>query len=171
MVGAGANKELFHLADTSRLRVFIRVPQAFARGIKKGHAAELLLSERQGQPIPAQVVRTAGAIDAASRTLLVELEADNAGGEILAGGYAQVRLSKVDADRPLTVSANALIFRADGAMVVSVENGHTARMHNVLLGRDFGSAVEILDGLPPGSRVILNPPDSITDGVRVEVVE
>lgn len=171
LVGAGANKELFHLADTSRLRVFIHVPQAFARGIKKGHAAELLLAETRGQPIQAHVVRTAGAIDAASRTLLVELEADNAGGGILAGGYAQVRLSSVDADRPLTVSANALIFRADGALVVSVENGHTARLHKVALGRDFGSAVEVLEGLPQGSRVILNPPDSITDGVRVEVVE
>lgn len=171
LVGAGANHELFHLADTSRLRVFIHVPQAFARGIKKGQAAELLLAERQSQPIPAHVVRTAGAIDAASRTLLVELEADNADGGILAGGYAQVRLSKVEADRPLTISANALIFRADGALVVSVENGATARLHKVVLGRDFGSAVEVLEGLPPGCRVVLNPPDSITDGVRVEVVE
>lgn len=171
LVGAGMNKELFHLADTSRLRVFIRVPQAFARGIQKGHAAELLLAELRSQPIPARVMRTAGAIDAASRTLLVELEADNPKGGILAGGYAQVRLSSVDADRPLTVSANALIFRADGALVVAVENGNTARLHKVMLGRDFGSAVEVLEGLPTGSRVILNPPDSITDGVRVEVVE
>ena len=171
LVGAGANKELFHLADTSRLRVFIHVPQALARGIQKGHAAELLLAEERSQPIAARVVRTAGAIDAASRTLLVELEVDNAGGAILAGGYAQVRLSKVDVDRPLTVSANALIFRADGALVVSVENGNTARLHKVVLGRDFGSAVEVLEGLPKGGRVVLNPPDSITDGVRVEVVE
>lgn len=171
LVEAGGTKELFHLADTSRLRVFIHVPQAYARGIKTGQLAELLLSELRGKPIPARVVRTAGAIDAASRTLLVELEADNADGSLLAGGYAQVRLPGAETDRPLAVSANALVFRADGAMVVSVDAGGMARLHKVVLGRDFGSAVEVLEGLPPGGRVILNPPDSITEGVRVEVVE
>ena len=134
----------------------------------KAHTSEISLPGARNAITSASTVL---AIDAASRTLLVELEVDNAGGAILAGGYAQVRLSKVDVDRPLTVSANALIFRADGALVVSVENGHTARLHKVALGRDFGSAVEVLEGLPQGSRVILNPPDSITDGVRVEVVE
>ncbi len=171
LVEAGGNRELFHLADTSRLRVFIHVPQAYARGIKKGQRAELVLAELPGRPIPAHVVRTAGAIDAASRTLLVELEADNTDGGLLAGGYAQVRLSDVETDRPMAVSANALVFRAEGAMLVSVDAGGTARFHKVVLGRDFGSAVEVLEGLPAGARVILNPPDSLTEGVRVEVVE
>jgi multidrug efflux pump subunit AcrA (membrane-fusion protein) len=150
--------------------VFIHVPQAYARGIKKGQHAALVLAELPGKPVAAQVVRTAGAIDAASRTLLVELEADNADGGLLAGGYAQVRLADVETDRPLAVSANALVFRADGAMVVSVDAGGLARLHKVVLGRDFGSAVEVLEGLPPGGRVVLNPPDSISEGVRVEVV-
>ena len=171
LVDAGGSRELFHLADTSRLRVFIHVPQVYARGIKKGQHAALLLAEQPEKPIPAHVVRTSGAINAASRTLLVELEVDNADGSLLAGGYAQVRLSDVQADRPLTVSANALVFRAEGAMVVSVDATGQAHLHKVLLGRDFGSAVEILEGLPPGGKVMLNPPDSITEGVRVEVVE
>ncbi len=171
LVVAGGSRELFHLADTSRLRVFIHVPQAYARGIKKGQHAALVLAERPGKPVAAQVVRTAGAIDAASRTLLVELEADNADGGLLAGGYAQVRLADVETDRPLAVSANSLVFRTDGAMVVSVDAGGLARLHKVVLGRDFGSAVEVLEGLPPGGRVVLNPPDSISEGVRVEVVE
>jgi membrane fusion protein, multidrug efflux system len=171
LVEAGGHRELFHLADTSRLRVFIHVPQTYARGIKKGQRAELVLAELPGRPIPAHVVRTAGVIDAASRTLLVELEADNTDGGLLAGGYAQVRLSDVETDRPMAVSANALVFRAEGAMLVSVDAGGVARLHKVVLGRDFGSAVEVLEGLPSGARVILNPPDSITEGVRVEVVE
>jgi hypothetical protein len=71
----------------------------------------------------------------------------------------------------MAVSANALVFRAEGAMLVSVDAGGTARFHKVVLGRDFGSAVEVLEGLPASARVILNPPDSLTEGVRVEVVE
>ena len=171
LVEAGGTKELFHLADTSRLRVFIHVPQAYAQGLKKGHRAELVLAEAPGKPIPASVVRTAGAIEAASRTLLVELEADNADGALLAGGYAQVRVFDVKTDRPLAVSANALVFRAEGAMLVSVDAGGLARLHKVVLGRDFGSAVEVLEGLPPGGRFVLNPPDSISEGMRVEVVD
>jgi RND family efflux transporter MFP subunit len=171
LVEAGGKRELFHLADTSRLRVFTHVPQAQARSIKKGQRAELLLSELPGKPVRAHVIRTAGAIEASSRTLLVELEADNPEGGLLAGGYAQVRLVDLDTTRPPTVSANALVFRAEGALLVSVDAGGLARLHRVVLGRDFGSSVEILEGLPAGSRVILNPPDSIAEGVRVEVIE
>ncbi len=170
LVEIGGSKELFRLADTARLRVFVRVPQGYARSVKSGQAAAVALPELQGQTFVAKIVRTAGAIDPASRTLLTELEVDNSSGNLLAGSYAQVLLPAAKAEAPITVSANALIFRSDGAQVATVEAG-VVRLLKVTLGRDFGSSVEIVEGVNPASRVILNPPDSLTEGVNVEVVE
>ncbi len=171
LVEAGGSRELFRLAEITRLRVFVRVPQGYARSVKAGQTAELSLPELHGKTFKAVVVRTAGSIDPASRTLLTELEVDNSSGVLLAGSYAQVLLPGAQAEAPLTISANALIYRSEGAQLGLVAEGGVVHLVKVALGRDFGSSVEIVDGVAASSRVILNPPDSLAEGVQVEVVE
>lgn len=168
LVNAGDGQELFHLAQTEKLRLFVRVPQTFSRAIKPGEIAELSLPELPNRNFQAKVVRTAGAIDAASRTLLTELEVDNAKGEILTGSFAQVRFPDAKAEAPMTLPPNALLFRPDGPQVAIVHDNR-AHMQAVTLGRDFGSAVEILNGVKPDDEVILNPADSLNEGAEVRV--
>ena len=171
LVEAGGSKELFRLSETKRLRLFVRIPQAYARSVKTGQEAEIVLPELHGQRFKARIVRTAGSIDPGSRTLLTELEVDNTGGELLAGSYAQVLLPGAQAEAPLTVAANTLIFRSEGAQVALVDAGGVVAFVKVTLGRDFGSSVELVEGVTLESRVVINPPDSLSAGIRVEVVE
>ena len=168
LVGPGS-RELFRLAQSGTLRVFVRLPQAFARAVEPGQAAELLLPDRPGRTFPAQVVRTAGVIDPASRTLLAELEVGNERGEILAGSFGQVRFSQARPDAALTLPATTLLFRAAGAQVGVVGAEGRVSVRAVRIGRDFGATVEILDGVGATDRVIINPPDSLADGLIVRV--
>jgi RND family efflux transporter MFP subunit len=171
LVEIGGGRELFRLAQVDKLRVFVRVPQSVARSIQVGQSAELTLPEMPGKTFPASVIRTAGAIEPASRTLLTELEIKNQEGHLLAGSYAQVRIHGARENQPLTVPANALIFRSEGAQLALVDATQRVRLRAVVLGRDFGSSVQILEGITAQDRVIPNPPDSLTDGLAVEVVE
>jgi multidrug efflux pump subunit AcrA (membrane-fusion protein) len=104
-----------------------------------------------------------------SRTLLAELQVDNPKNEILAGTYAQVRFPNADLDPPLTLPSNTLLFRAEGPQVGVVGADGKVHLHSVSLGRDFGSTIEILQGVDPTDRVILNPPDSLVSGTTVRV--
>lgn len=168
LVGPGS-RELFRLAQSGTLRVFVRLPQAFARAVEPGQAAELLLPERPGRAFPAKVVRTAGVIDPASRTLLTELELENKGGEILAGSFGQVRFSQARPEAALTLPATTLLFRAAGPQVGVVGADGRVAVRAVTIGRDFGATVEILGGVGTVDRVIINPPDSLADGLVVRV--
>jgi membrane fusion protein (multidrug efflux system) len=170
LVEAGNGRELFRLADMSRLRVFVRVPQSHARSIHAGLKAKVFLPELHGQEFEAHVVRSAGAMDSGTRTLLTELEIDNAHGKLLAGSYVQVRIDEAQEEHPLTVPANALMFRGGSSVVALVEAGNRVILRPVTLGRDFGQTVEILAGVGPSDRVIANPSDSLNDGSEVEVV-
>jgi multidrug efflux pump subunit AcrA (membrane-fusion protein) len=109
-------------------------------------------------------------MDAASRTLLVEIEVDNSKGDLLAGSYAQVRLNDAHPDAQLTLPSNSVLFRPEGPQVAVADNGR-ASMRRVTLGRDFGSTLEILTGVTQQDRVILNPADSLVDGIEVRVAE
>src|SRR5262249_24331895 len=164
LITAASGHELFHLAEIRRLRVFVRVPQTLARAIRAGEQADLTLNELPGRVFPATVVRTAGAMDAQSRTLLTELEVDNSRGEILAGSFAQVRFRDAVEAIPLPVPANALIFRAEGPQLAVVGSNAVVEIRRVTLGRDFGSSLEILEGLGANERVVLNPVDSLASG-------
>ena len=170
LVTAGDGQELFHLVQTDRLRAFVRVPQTYARGTSVGQTAELSLPELPGRKFPAKVVRTAGSLDAATRTLLTELEVDNSKGEILAGSYAQVSLSDARHEAALALPANTILFRPEGPQVALVIDGRIGMRH-VTLGRDYGSSVEVRDGVAPGDRVVLNPSDTLIEGAVVQVVE
>jgi hypothetical protein len=117
------------------------------------------------------VIRTAGVIAADSRTLLVELEVDNSKGEIIAGSYAQMRFTEAKMEAALTLPANAVLFRAEGAQIGIVQQDGKVELRTVKLGRDFGQTIEILVGVEPKDRVILNPPESLATGTMVSIVE
>jgi RND family efflux transporter MFP subunit len=168
LITAADSVELFRLAQTDKLRVFVRVPQNYARGTTIGQTAILTLPERPGQKYEAKIIRTAGALDAATRTLLTELEVDNTKGDILAGSYAQVRLVEAKPEALLTVPANSILFRAEGPQVALVQQGKIV-LRAIVMGRDLGSAVEVSEGVTATDQVVVNPSDALTDGVVVTV--
>lgn len=170
LINTSSNRELFRLADTGSLRVFVHIPQHAARAMKAGLEADLILTELPGRTFPAKVVRTAGAVDPATRTLLTELDVDNSKGEILAGSFAQIRFRNRTADTRIVVPSNTLIFRAEGVLAAVVDETGHVRIRKLSLGRDLGPTVEILDGLQTSDRVVLNPADSIAEGLEVRVV-
>jgi RND family efflux transporter MFP subunit len=171
LIVAAGSKELFHMAQTHKLRVYVQVPQAMARSITLGQAAEMSVPELPGRTFPATVIRTAGVIAADSRTLLVELEVDNAKGEILAGGFAQVRFTEAKTTPPLTIPANTLLYRAEGPQVAVVQSDGKVEVRGVKLGRDFGQTIEILAGVALEDRVIINPTESFMSGTMVSIAE
>jgi RND family efflux transporter MFP subunit len=167
--GSGSGPELFRVADTSKLRIYVQVPQSYAALVKPGVTASLQFPEYPGRNFPASFTRSADAINPGARTLLVELEADNARGELFPGGYTDVHFKVPVAQRGVTIPANALLFRAEGVRVASLASNGVVTLHAVTQGRDFGPTVEITTGLAPGERIILNPPASLADGERVRV--
>ncbi len=167
LISAGSGAELFRLAQTNPLRVYVRVPQSLTRAVVPGQKAALIFQELPGREFAATITRTAGAVDPTSRTLQVELQVPNPRGEILAGGYAQVRFNESAAADVLTLSDNTLIFRAQGMQVAILGPDNKVQLRGIKLGRDFGSIVEVLDGLKPTDRVIINPPDGITEGMTM----
>lgn len=169
LVNAGSGQELFRLGQLEKLRVFVRVPQTHARSVTVGQKADLTLTEIPGRKFPATIVRTAGAVDAASRTLLTELQVDNDKGEILAGSYAQVRLPDLRPEPVVTLPSNTLVFRPEGVVVAVVADQHV-HFRPISIGRDFGSVVEILSGVGPQDQVVVNPSDSLLDGAEVRAV-
>lgn len=171
LIVAGGGKELFHLAQTQKLRVYVQVPQGMARGIRSGQSAGMTLPELPGRVFTAKVIRTAGVIASDSRTLLVELEVDNRKGEIIAGGYAQVRFTEAKIEAALTLPANTVLFRAGGPQVGIVQPDGKVELRSVKLGRDFGQTIEVLAGVSPQDRVILNPSDSLASGATVSITE
>ncbi|MGB6432226.1 MAG: efflux RND transporter periplasmic adaptor subunit [Candidatus Acidiferrales bacterium] len=167
----GTHTELFHIAFTRVLRVYVSIPQADSAGAKPGIKAELALPEFPGRLFPGKLVSTAQAIDPSSRTLLAEISVENPTGELLPGAYAEVHLAIPSVAPTFVVPVSALLFRADGLHVVTVENGDRAVLIDVTLGRDFGNETEILSGLTGDEWVVLNPPDSIVTGAPVRVAD
>ena len=169
LIAAGGGHELFHLADVATLRVFVRVPESMAGLVAAGEAAELSVAGQPGHVFPVRVARTAGAISSDSRTLLVELAVDNPKGELLPGSFAQVRFLQAGQSVALTIPANALLFRAEGPQVGLVDAGGRVQLRSVTLGRDFGTTLEVLNGVTATDRVILNPSDSLVSNVTVRI--
>ena len=169
LIAADSGPELFRMAQTDPLRVYVQVPQQYLHAIAPGQKADLTFSELPGRTFTATVTRIAGAVDPMTRTLQVELQVPNPRGELFAGSYAQVRFNEAAAPGALTISDNAIIFRAQGTQVAVVDSNNVAHLRSVTLGRDFGAAVEVLDGLSASDRVIDNPPDAIADGLAVQI--
>ena len=165
---ATAGRELFRLADIHKLRVFVAVPEVHVRVARDGTPASLTLDEYPGRAFRGTVVRNANAIDLTSRTLLVEVDVDNAGGELLPGAYIFVHLELPQRAGTLTLPANTLLFRSEGLQVGLVRDGR-AQLVPVTIGRDDGATVEIVAGLKPTDQVILAPSDSLTSGSQVRI--
>lgn len=166
--GANAPKELFHIAAINKLRIYVAIPEEYSRYAISGALANLTLDEYPGEIFHGVLVRNSNSIDVVSRTLLVEVDADNSTGRLMPGAYVQIRLKLPAASRSLTVPSNALIFRREGLQVAIVRNG-TAELVGIAPGHDYGDSMEILAGLQPADDVILSPSDSLISGTRVQV--
>ncbi len=167
--GSGNGPELFRVADLRKLRIYVQVPQSYAARIQPGVPVNLQFPEQPGRVFDAQLIRTANAIEPVSRTLLVELETDNAKGELFPGGYTDVHFKLPNTGHAVKIAANALLIQSDGPRVATAtKDGHVV-LHAVTLGRDFGTEVEITNGIQTGDAVILNPPASLASGSTVHV--
>jgi RND family efflux transporter MFP subunit len=168
LINAGSS-ELFRVADTSKLRVYVQVPQAYAATTAAGIKAELRFAEHPGQGYGAEIIRTANALDPASRTLQVELQVDNNTGALFPGSYAEVHFKLPGNAGSMKLPAAAFLFRTEGLEVAVVDADQRVVLKPVVTGRDFGSALEVLSGLSANDNVIINPSDSITAGAQVRV--
>lgn len=167
----GAAQELFYLAQTDPIRAYVSVPELYGPTVRPGLAAYLELVQYPGQKFQGRVVRTADAIDLATRTLNTEVDVPNKEGRLLPGGYAQVHLLVGVTGPRLQVPVNALLFRAEGLRAVTVDANHKTHLQPLVIGRDYGTSLEVLQGLQPGDWIVLNPPDSLDEGVQVNVKE
>lgn len=164
--GGGAGRAMFQLAQTDPLRVYINVPQSSAQLVKRGQKAIVTQTELQGQSFEGEVARTSGSIDAATRTMQVEVTLRNRDNLLMPGAYVQVSLP-LPSSRTLAVPTNALVIRGDGIKVAVVGAENRIQLRPVKIGRNYGQSVEVLDGVTVTDRLVLNPSDSLTDGDQV----
>jgi RND family efflux transporter MFP subunit len=175
LINSGSNTaprtDLFDMAQTRTLRVYVNVPEEYSQGIKPGQTvADVALAEFPGKRFPGKLVRTSEAINATTRTLLVEVDLDNPGGNLFSGSYAEVHLNITAQNSTYLLPVSALIFRSDKLQVGVVRSGKVA-VTDVVPGHDFGDQIEIVAGLKPDDQVVLNPPDSLISGQQVTIVQ
>jgi RND family efflux transporter MFP subunit len=167
--GGLATKEMFDLAQIDPIRVYVSVPQSFGPSIHTGAKACLTLAELTGRNFCGTVVRTANAIDPSTRTLLTEVDVPNPSGTLLPGAYAQVHFDVRLSGQRLSLPINALLFRPEGTLAAVVGEDSRLVMKPITIGRDFGNAVEVLEGIEQADRVVINPPDSLQPGEQVNI--
>ena len=167
----GTAQQLFFLAQTDPIRVFVNVPESYAASIKPGLAAYLELTQYPGQKFQGKVARTAESIDVATRTLLTEIDVPNKLGILLPGGYAQAHLDVSTSGAHLQVPVNSLLFRSEGLRAVVIDENKRTHLQPLVIGRDYGTTLEVLDGLKATDWIVLNPADSLEDNVTVHVKE
>jgi RND family efflux transporter MFP subunit len=167
----GVSQQLFSLAQTDPIRVYVSVPEAYAPSIRAGLGAYLELTQYPGQKFQGKVVRTAEAIDPGTRTLLTEVDVPNHNGALLPGGYSQAHLQVKVTGARLAVPVNALLFRSEGLRAVVVDANHRTHLKPLTIGRDYGTTLEVLQGLEPSDWIVLNPADSLDEGQEVRVKE
>lgn len=165
----GAAQQLFSLAQTDPMRVFVNVPEAYAASIRPGIGAYLELTQYPGQKFEGKVARTSESIDLSTRTLNTEVDVPNKNGLLLPGGFAQVHLQVKTTGRRLQVPVNSLLFRSEGLRAIVVDSNQKARLRPLVIGRDYGTTLEVLGGLNADDWIVLNPPDSLEDGQEVHV--
>jgi RND family efflux transporter MFP subunit len=171
LIDSGGNaREIFHLAATRTLRVFVNVPQAYSRVAHVGVTADMTLREYPDRHFLGTLVRTSQSIDVGSRTLLSEFDVDNSKGDLLPGSYCDVHVKLPTPESTVRVPVSTLIFKSDGLQVATVGAGERIVLRTVTVGRDYGVAVEITSGVTAADRIVINPPDSLADGALVRVV-
>jgi RND family efflux transporter MFP subunit len=164
----GTKTDLFHIAQPGKLRVYVYVPEEYSQAAAPGLTAELTLAEFPGRRFPGALVRTANAINSATRTLQVEVDVDNPTGKLLSGSYAEVHLKLSGLASTHLLPVDTLLFRSEGLQVAVVKNGKVVLTH-VTPGHDFGDQIEIVSGLNGDESVIQNPPDSVLTGQQVQI--
>jgi RND family efflux transporter MFP subunit len=169
LVNSGSGNPLFIVAQVKPLRVYINVPENMAQDVVVGANADLKFNEFPGKEFSGKVVRTAGAIDPNSRTLLTEVDVTNESGELFPGAYTQVHLVTGSNNRSVLIPANTLLFRSEGAAVGVVDQNNTVELKKIKIGRDLGTQLEITQGLTLEDQVIVNPSDSIAAGQKVKI--
>lgn len=167
--GGTATKEMFDLAQIDPIRVYVSVPQAYSPTIHLGLKACLSLSELAQQNFCGKVVRTANAIDPNTRTLLTEVDVPNPAGTLLPGAYAEVHFDVKVSGQRLSLPVNALLFRPDGTMAAVVGDDNRIHLKKLSIGRDYGNALEIVQGVEAGDRVVINPPDALEQDEPVKI--
>jgi len=164
--GGGAGRALFVLSQTDPLRVYVNVPQSYAHMVKPGQQVTVTQQEMRGQTFKGEIVRTAGAIDAQTRTMQVEVVLNNSEGTLLPGAYVQVALP-LQGSGALTVPTNVLLMRGEGPRVAVVGPNGKVALRAVKIGRNLGATIEILEGVGTNDQLVLNPSDSTNDGDSV----
>jgi membrane fusion protein (multidrug efflux system) len=161
--------EMFHIQQNNPLRIYFRVPQANATDIRVGQSIDVVFPDEGGKTLQAKVATTSESIAANSRTLLVELHLDNPNNQIQPGSYAQARLASGSLGQIVTLPNNTFLFRAQGMQVGVVKPDNTVELRDIKVGRDFGTNIQIVDGVTPSDKVILNPADSLVTGDVVQI--
>jgi RND family efflux transporter MFP subunit len=168
--GSASGRPLFTVAGTDTVRVYVNVPQSAINLVQHGASADVLVREIPGTRFRGIVARNARALDAASRTLLTEVQIPNPKGLLLPGMYVEVRFAVTDSTPPLIIPANTLVIRTDGPQVAVVRPNNTIHYQKIELGRDFGDRVEVVGGLDAGAKLVVNPTDDIREDVEVRVL-
>jgi RND family efflux transporter MFP subunit len=171
LINSGSGSALFTMVQISPLRIYVTVPESLSHAVHEGTQADLSFNEFPNRHFPATVVRTAGAIEPTTRTLLTELQVPNESDELFPGAYAQVRLQTESTDRALLVPANVLLFREEGPSVGIVKSDGKVEIRPIKIGRDLGSKLEVVDGLAENDRVVVNPSDSLANGMVVQLAQ
>ena len=166
----GSAQELFHLAAVGKLRVYVAVPEVYSNEIQDGMKVELTQDATPNQKFVGTVVRNSNAIDQSSRTLNVEVDVDNPQGKLMPGAYVFAHFRLAGKATAVTLPSNALLFRSEGLRVGIVRDNHV-QLVPIRIGRDFGSAVEVTSGLNGEDAVILDPSDSLENGMEVRVAQ
>src|SRR5258707_10713265 len=168
IVTSGSGRALFTLAQISPLRIYVNVPETMAGYVQEGGPATINFPGFPGQKFSGKVVRTAGAIDPNSRTLLTEIDVANESGQLFPGAYSPVHL-ETEGPKSLLVPSSSLLFRSEGASLGVVGPDNRVHIKKIKIGRDLGGELEIVSGLLPTDQVVVNPMDSLAEGTLVHV--
>ena len=167
----GSNQELFVVAKINPIRVYVDVPEIYAPSIRPGLPASVELPAFPGERFLGTVARSAEAIDPTTRTLRAEIDVPNKDGRLFPGSYAQAHFDAHASTVRMSVPVNALLFRSEGPRAAVVSSDGKVHLKAVVIGRDYGTDVEILDGLDPSELIILNPSDSLEEGQSVQATK
>lgn len=168
--GGGSGPAMFVVSDITKLRVYVNVPQNYVPSIKIGAKAAIAMPEYPNRSFAATVEASSQSVEVASGTTRMQLALDNSAGELMPGGYANVKLSLQRDTIPLHIPASALIFNQNGLRVATVGPDDKVLFKTVTIARDLGREIELASGVAPDDRIIVAPPDGIADGDQVRVV-
>ncbi len=166
---SAVGKPLFSIAQSGTLRIQIDVPQSEAVNIKDGQKASIDVRERLGRPYTGTVIRNAGALNNAARTMLTEVQVDNRDASLMPGMYAQVKFTLSQQRTSLIIPTSSLVVDRGGMHVVTVDASHTIHFVPVTIGKDMGKEVEILKGIQGSESLVASPSDLLNEGEHVEV--